>query len=60
MQANNPRLSGTPQPSSLTSHTGNEEVDVGPAIPPPVPVVGKLTVKGKFDFTSVSPCGYSC
>ena len=54
IQASNPRLSGTSQPPGLTSHIGNEQVDVGQAIPPPVPVVGKLTVKGKFDFTSVS------
>ena len=48
IQATNPRLSGTAQPPGLTSHVGSE------AIPPPVPVIGKLTVKGKFDFTSVS------
>lgn len=26
----------------------------GAALPPPVPVVGKLVVKGKFEFKSVS------
>jgi len=29
----------------------------GDQLPPPIPVVGKLIVKGKFDFTSVSLAG---
>jgi hypothetical protein len=29
------------------------------ALPPPIPVVGKLTVKGKFDFKSVSFTGHA-
>ena len=50
-QAANPRLSTTSQLPGQLSH---DQTDAVPAIPPPVPVVGKLTVKGKFDFTSVS------
>ena len=29
----------------------------GPALPPPVPVVGTLIVRGKFEFRSVSEIG---
>lgn len=50
-QAPNPRL---PTNSQLPGQLSQDQPDVGPAIPPPVPVVGKLTVKGKFDFSSVS------
>ena len=52
-QAPNPRLPTTSQLPGQ-SHVSHDQPDEGPTIPPPVPVVGKLTVKGKFDFTSVS------
>ena len=55
-QAPNPRLPTPQQPGQLPL----DQPDGGTTIPPPVPVVGKLTVKGKFDFTSVSHCLSGC
>lgn len=49
--APNPRLPTPQQPGQLPP----DQPDGGTTIPPPVPVVGKLTVKGKFDFTSDDP-----
>ena len=55
-QAPNPRLPTPQQPGQLPP----DQLEGGTTIPPPVPVVGKLTVKGKFDFTSVSHCLSGC
>ena len=54
-QAPNPRgqlssSGGVPLPSTRNDHpdSGNQ------ALPPPIPVVGRLLVRGKFEFKSVS------
>ena len=53
-----PGAGGAPSTRPVVDQPDTASGSIGQTLPPPIPVIGKLIVKGKFDFSSVSDVSY--